>query len=46
MKLLVTRVLVATPTIGQLCHHAVTAIASVIRVTLLTPRVAVHVVPA
>src|SRR5215472_12100210 len=39
-------VLVAISTISQLCHRAVAAIASVIRVSLLTPRIAVHVVPA
>src|SRR5215470_19496942 len=39
-------VLVAISTIAQLCHRAVAVIAPVIRVSLLTPRVAVHVVPA
>src|SRR6516165_9673357 len=39
-------VLVATSTIAQLCHRAVAAIASVILVSLLTPRIAVHVIPA
>src|SRR5215472_6357938 len=39
-------VLVAISTISQLCHRAVAAIASVIRVSLLTPRIAVNVVPA
>src|SRR3954462_6460070 len=45
-KLLIAGVLVAISTISQLCHRAVAGIASVIRVSLLAPRIAVHVVPA
>src|SRR3954453_5043075 len=45
-KLLIAGVLVAISTIAQLCHLAVPAIASVIRISLLVPRIAVHVVPA
>src|SRR5438309_1875090 len=45
-KLLMAGVLVAISTIAQLCHRAVAAIASVIRVSLLIPRIAVHVVAA
>src|SRR4051794_31046798 len=45
-KLLIVGVLVAISTIAQLCHRAVAAIASVIRISLLIPGIAVHVVPA
>src|SRR3954469_9585381 len=45
-KLLIAGVLVAISTIVQRCHRAVAAIASVIGISLLIPRIAVHVVPA
>src|SRR3954462_8599411 len=44
-KLLIAGVLVAISTIAQLCHRAVAVIASVIRISLLIARIAVHVVP-
>src|SRR3954468_10011099 len=44
-KLLIAGVLVAISTIAQLCHRAVALIASVIGISLLIPRIAVHVVP-
>src|SRR5215475_11133309 len=39
-------VLVSISTIAQLCHRAVAVIASVIRISLLIARIAVHVVAA
>jgi hypothetical protein len=41
---LIAGVLVASSTIAQLCQPAAPAVASVIRITLLTPRVAKNVV--
>src|SRR4051812_8987453 len=45
-KLLIAGVLLAISTIAQLCHRAGPTIASVIGVSLLMPRIAVHVVPS